>query len=152
MNLPKYWCTDATPEVYEAIKKHFNHTFDFTYYYEYVWQDGAFTYWGEYWLNRAKTKDNFYNKDIIYITTQQFMEAIEEFKRWDIVIDSDWDEVEFITYLWEEDDSSRRYVIKYYGEYMLIDSITKKHEPTDIEKAIELLTREWKIKDGKILV
>lgn len=73
-----------------------------------------------------------------------------EFKRWDIVIDTDGDEVEFITDLWQTDNYGYKYVIKYNWGYSIVTAIFRKR--TEIEKAIELLTREWKIKDGKILV
>lgn len=88
----------------------------------------------------------------LYYERWSNLEYYEEFKRWDIVIDDYGDDLEFIADLLEEDSDGYRYVVKKDWEYYFSRMVLKKKELTEIEKAIELLTREWKIKDGKILV
>ena len=144
--LPKYFYTDVTKESVEWFNKTYNKQWNFPWVWKYIWF--------EWDTNKYDNPKDFKNSPT-YLTPQQFMKAInqEEFKRWEIVIDMDGDEVEFITDLKQEDDCGYSYVIKYDWNYFFASQITKKRkEQTEIEKAIELLTREWKIKGGKILV
>ena len=73
------------------------------------------------------------------------------FIRGEMVIDEDWDEVEFIFDIWEADKSWDRYIVKGSNwSYFFTTSITKLSQ-TEVEKAIELLIKEWIIKEWKII-
>lgn len=150
--LPRYFYTDSTKESVEWFNNTYDSDWCFPWAWKYIWFDWNYNTWT--WTDKWDTKEEFKNNHT-YLTPKQFMKAIkeeQEFKRWDIVIDEDGDEVEFVVDLLEEDTEWYRYIINDDWRYFFSNTVTKKKELTEIEKAIELLTREWKIKDGKILI
>ena len=141
MPLPKSWCTERNQWVVDFLNKKYSKTC--------AW---IFQYYGEN-QNWHESDDKKWWK---YLTPEQFMEAIktEEFKRGDIVIDNYGDEVEYVCDLWEADTMWDRFIVRNNEDYVFRKSITKKEEISQetIDKAIELLTKAGKIKDGKILI
>ena len=79
---------------------------------------GEWTYWNgmklEKWKEYIITHVDYSNYELdnwYEYYTDEMVELVEEFKKWDMVLDLDWHEVELMFDYWKKDKSGDRYVV-----------------------------------------